>query len=166
MDDQMRMIFLIEIRRQSGFGLLAAQDLQRAVPARDFERCWYSVQSLLIAGGNVSKILWPSRPPRISRRGEDLRALLNVPDNSPLKPRKFRDIFEHFDERLEGWATSSERRNFADSNIGPPGMIAGLEVRDHLRHYDPDRQTLTFRGDEYELRPIIEALRDLVAKAH
>jgi len=43
----------------------------------------------------------------------------------------FRNHFEHFDERLEEWAKSSERHNFVDSNIGPPNMIDGIDPKDY-----------------------------------
>ncbi len=158
MNDRLRTIFLLEARRQADYGLMAARDLERALSVDD-ERCWYSMQSLLVAAGNVSKILWPMR---IGRRGKLLRKELGVPDSSPLRPRRFKNHFEHFDTRLERWAKSSRHRNFADANIGPPGMIGGLATGDYLRNYDPNSQTLTFRGDDDPLEPIIEALRELL----
>ena len=157
-------IFQREVERQCKFALIAAQDLNQALKASDMDRVWYSVQAFLIAAGNVSKLLWPPKP-LLPERGADLRASFSVGDDSPLEPRKFRNHFEHFDERLEQWATSSERRNFADSNVGPPGMIVGLEPGDYLRNFNTTDFAITFRGDIYHLQPMINAIRDLWQKA-
>jgi hypothetical protein len=151
MDKMLLRIFQTEVERQASFGLIAATELDTALRSGDMDRIWYSVQSLLIAAGNISKLLWPSRS-RIFKRGEELRASFNVSDSSPLEPRTFRNHFEHFDERLEQWATSSQRRNFADSNVGPAGMISGLDAGDYLRNFDTSQYAVTFRGDTYSLK--------------
>jgi hypothetical protein len=164
MDRKLQWIFSREVERQCRFGLLAASDLTSALNARDGDRMWYSIQSVLIAAGNVSKLLWPSQS-SCRKRGEDLRAHLGVVETSPLAPRSFRNHFEHFDERLESWATSSKRRNLADSNVGPTGMIAGLEPGDYLRNFDTDEYAVTFRGDTYELKPVVAALGNLHGRA-
>ena len=164
MDKMLLRIFHTEVERQARFGLIAASDLDEALSSGDMDRIWYSVQSLLIAAGNVSKLLWPSQS-SVPNRGEDLRTSLGVPDSSPLEPRSFRNHFEHFDERLEQWATSSHRRNFADSNVGPTGIIAGLDPGDYLRNFDTNKYAVTFRGDAYLLKPVADALRELHAKA-
>ncbi len=128
------------------FGLIASDDLQAALRAGDTDRIWFSVQGLLIAAGNVSKLLG------LPHRGfltvdKKVRKALSVPEDSPLAPRAFRNHFEHFDERLEAWATSSTRRNFADSNVGPTGMIPGLDPGDFLRNFDTTNHAATFRGE-------------------
>lgn len=163
MDKMLLEIFHREVERQSRFGLIAASDLDAALEHRDIDRLWCSVQSLLNAAGNTSKLLWPPRP-QVPKRGEDLRESLGVSDSSPLEPRVFRNHFEHFDERLEQWATSSQRRNFVDSNVGMTGMIPGFDPGDCLRNFDTKEYAVTFRGDLYSLKPIIEALQDLLNK--
>jgi hypothetical protein len=152
-----------EIRRQCGFALRAWADLTGALAQGDLDRLWYSVQALLVAAGNVSKLMWPPSS-RIPQRGAELRRSLDVPEDSILRPRAFRNHFEHFDERLEEWMLSSERHNFADSNVMPPGAIVGLDPSDFLRNLDPTTLTLTFRGDSYELRPLVEEIGALWRK--
>ena len=110
------------------------------------------------------KLLWPLKS-TAAKRGEELRAALEVDDSSPLEPRSFRNHFEHFDERLETWATSSAHRNFVDSNVGSAGRITGVDAADCLRNFDPDTFTVTFRGDTYSLKPVVDALRGLHQKA-
>jgi len=164
-------IFQTEVERQCKFALIAAQDLDRALHTLENDRIWYSVQSFLVAVGNVSKLLWPIKKEdklKLRERGKELRTSLSVGNDSPLRPRTFRNYFEHFDEGLEDWATSSERHNFADSNVGPRPttcMIAGLDPGDYLRNFDTENFAVTYRGDEYHLRPIVDAVHALWKKA-
>jgi len=107
--------------------------------------------------------MW-SNPSSEKERAE-LRASLSLSDNSPIRSRKFRNHFEHFDERLEQWATSSKRHNFVDQNVGPPSMIIGVDPEDFLRNFDTENFAVTFKGEVYELRPVINAIRDIWLKA-
>lgn len=157
-------IFQREVERQCRFALIAIQDLNLALQASNMDRIWYSIQAFLVAAGNISKLLWPSRA-LLPERGSELRESLSISHDSPLEPRKFRNHIEHFDERLEQWATSSKRRNFVDSNIGPPNMIVGIDPEDFLRNFDTVNFAVTFRGDVYNLRPVIKAISDLWQRA-
>ena len=156
-------MFVGEVERQAKFGLMAVADLNAALAAPDTDRVWYSMQNLLIAAGNVSKLLWPAKD--YEERGKTLRQVLTVSDDSVLAPRTFRNHFEHFDERLEQWATAAGPGNFVDSNIGPPGMISGLDPSSFLRNLDTKSMALTFRGDAYQLQPIVSALEQVHAQA-
>lgn len=164
MDSIVLRIFQREVERQCTFALIAAQDLEHALEAGYMDHIWCSVQALLVAAGNVSQLLWPTHA-RLPERGAELRASLAVGDHSPLQPRTFRNHFEHFDERLEQWATASQRQNFVDQNVGPPGMIAGLDPGDTLRNLDATTMAVTFRGDAYPLQPIVKAIRELRRQA-
>lgn len=157
-------IFQREVERQCKFALIAEQDLNSSLQSHDTDRLWYSIQCFLVAVGNISKILWPSNPALRDRR-VDIRESLSVDDDSPLEPRRFRNHFEHFDERLEEWATSSTRHNFVDSNVGPAGAISGIDPNDYLRNFDTSSFAVTFRGDLYILRPVVQAVQVLWQKA-
>ena len=159
MDQGLLELFIREVDRQARFGLSAADDLQQAVMNNDANRVWYSIQSLLIATGNVSKLLWPSQSTAPSR--EKLRQTLGVVDDSPLKSRTFRNHFEHFDERLEAWDISPHTHMIVDSNIGSLGSIRGGQSLVYVRNFDPSTETLTCYGEVHELRPIINALERL-----
>ncbi len=113
MDENLRRAFLLEIRKQCTFALLAASDMAAYLGnGGDIERFWMSVQTLLIAAGNVSEVFWPPRASS-ERVPEELRAewrkelpeLLSVSESSPINSRDIRNAFEHFDERLGGMGT-------------------------------------------------------------
>src|SRR5947209_2090962 len=117
------MAFLNEVSLQCRFAIIAGKDLARhyknmeqmvlsqQIREHDYwletDRFWYSVQALLVAVANVSKLLWPESTNKRNsdkRNKEDaarLRKLLEVSDTSPLKSKRMRNRFEHFDEWLE-----------------------------------------------------------------
>ena len=159
MDAHLQKIFVGEIERQCRFAHIAAIELREAIARQDTDRVWFAVQSLLIAAGNVSKLLWPKR--KYSTRGQTLRRVLAVEESSPLRSRTFRNHFEHFDERLESWATSSSHRGLADSNINIQGRIRGADPGDYLRNLEASSSSVTFCGDTYELAPVMQAIQRL-----
>lgn len=82
-----------EIALQSKIALRAAERLKGTHQKFDHIETWCSIQSILVSAGNVSKILWPNFKYKV--RGDELRKLLKVDDDSPLSSRKFRNHFEH-----------------------------------------------------------------------
>jgi hypothetical protein len=154
MDRYALAVFLSEARRQATHTELAAADLARAAKDGDDDRLWYSIHALLIALGNLSKLMWPSRNGD-RERGLILRALLNVAEDSPLKSRHFRGHWEHYDERLDRWARKA-RRQPPDDFIGPLSRFPNRNL--FIRAYDPKKQSLRFRGQFFELAPILSSV--------
>lgn len=140
-----------------------------------------NLHSLLTHASNISRLLWPPRPLRkrgetdeqykarqasTSARGQKLRELLKIRSNDhPLKSRTLRDHLEHFDERLDNWATTSEHRNILQDYIGPPGGIVGLEASDRMREFDPASTNVTFCGETYNVQALVTAIEELTATA-
>lgn len=156
--------FIYEVQHQCKFADLAFQDIVGALHEATADRVFLAAHTFLVAVGNISKLLWPTKR-SCEARGHELRGLLQVSDDSVLKSRSFRDHFEHFDERLDKWVNSSKCKNFADSNIGPPGFISGLDPEDWMRNLDSTSLTLTFHGDSYNIPEIMEALKPICAAA-
>ena len=165
LEERFLRVFQGEVGRQCKFALIAVNDMEAAFKSGksdSIDRFWYSVQAFLVCCGDISKLLWPNE--KYDARGIGLRKSLGVDDDSPLRPRDFRNHFEHFDERLEDWITSSERHNIVDSSIFPKGLFVGIDEKDYLRNYHNDTGTVSFRGDEYHLVPLVKAIQDLLAK--
>lgn len=130
---------------------------------------WYSVQSLLVAVGNISKLLWPSDrrnrgKPLIPERGPELRDSLSIGVDSLLRNRDFRNYFEHFDERIEKWAVSSPSRGFADSTIASGGNVAVGDPQDNFRGYNVEQKTLMFGEESYPLQEVIDEVQALLQR--
>ena len=153
-------VFLREIEYQSQFAARAAERLVLSGDVFEPIEIWSAIQAILTAAGNVSKILWPPRT-RSSPRGETLRALLDVDDQNALSNRNFRNHFEHYDERIEDWLSSTHSAVYVDQIIGPrPGFLRDFPQNAH-RNYNPSTQMLTFRGESMSLESILTALDEV-----
>jgi hypothetical protein len=164
MDPKLLRIFEREVERQCRMALVSAGDMGIALPAQDQLRFWMSAQGFLISCANISKALWGQAGAESVPR-EPLRASLRVSDQSLLRPTRFRNNFEHFDERIMQWWDSSPRRNFLDDSIVTEGAIVGLDQSDMFRHFDPSTGDLRFWADTFNVRAVVAELMPLQAIA-
>jgi hypothetical protein len=148
---------LVEATFQSRFAVRAADELNEGLRLADSDRVWSAIHALLAATANLSKILWPTRPTSRAR-GDRLRRRLGITATSALRDRGMRDVFEHFDDKLEDWAASSERHNIVDQGILAPGATVGLDPGDYLRTLDPTSMVVSFRGTHLRLQPLVDAV--------
>lgn len=132
-------------------------------------RIFCNIQAFLVAVANISKILSPNK--KYESRGEKLRKMLQIPINSPVLNRNFRNDFEHYDERIESWASSSKRKIISDMNIscGSFSAIPNLDPTDCMRNLnisrDRENLTLTFHSASYDLTMTMHAVKELCEKA-
>ena len=164
-------IFVEEIITQSEFALISWEYLQAyLMKKKDNNRIFYHIQAFLVAVANISKILSPSNN-KFKSRGEELRKMLQVPINSPILNRKIRNHFEHYDERIESWASLSKRHNISDMNISCSmfSALPELESIDCMRNLNISRDcenlNLTFHGDSYDLTIAMYAVKELCKRA-
>lgn len=151
-------VFISEIVFQSKIAQRAAEDLLATRENFDPIEVWRSIQSILVASGNVSKILWPRK--KYAKRGERLRSLLNVEESNLLSNRIFRNHFEHYDERIEEWFETNSSASYTDSVIDPFKSIWGMITVQH-RAYNPLTQVLTFRDESVDLREVLKVMEDI-----
>jgi hypothetical protein len=123
-------------------------------------RIWYPIQSFLTATANISKILWGSDP-AVAPARTPLRRALNVSEASPLRSRRMRNNFDHFDARLDIWWGASSSHNFVDMNFGDMAtMIGGVPEDEMFRSMDLHTGDVVFWGQRYNLPSInAEVLR-------
>lgn len=144
-----------------------------------------SVHSFLTHLSNISRLIWPpalspkqncfcDKPRAMGltcntcvarmRSAEILSALNIVDPEHVLKNRTLRDHLEHFDERIDHWMQTSERRNYVQDYIGAKGGIQGMEESDMMRQYDPASGNFTFRGETYSLVDLFAGLKDVLGR--
>ena len=117
MNEVQEMILIGEIVLQSKIALRAAGCLRTTDGNLDQVETWCSLQSILVAAGNVSKILWPNEKYKL--RGAHLRKQLHVEKDNPLSSRKFRNHFEHYDERIEEYFKYNSQGGYIDLAMNP-----------------------------------------------
>ena len=157
------MVFLSDIVLQSKIAELAAKRLSSIKDNFDQIEVWSSIQSILVAAGNVSKILWPQEK-KYAVRGKRLRELLKVDDNNILSDRSLRNHFEHYDDRIEKWFKGKSSAVYSDLAIDPFKSIWGNVPTNHHRAYDPLSHTLTFRGESFDLAAVLKELKEIRIK--
>lgn len=156
-------VFIGEIVMQSKIAARAAERLQATNNNFDWIEVWCSIQSILAAAGNVSKILWLQKK-KYAARGEALRKMLDVDDSNPLYNRNFRNHFEHYDERIEIWFEENRSAVYVDSVVDPFEPIWGNKFPNRHRAYDPLTKILTFRGESVDLAELLKALDQIRQK--
>lgn len=145
------MILMSEIVLQSKIAQRAAERLRATHDNFDHVETWCSIQSILVAAGNVSKILWPNEKYKI--RGDRLRQLLRVDKNNPLSNRKFRNHFEHYDERIEEYFKDNSQGVYIDLAMNPSlrsGIFNDPPLNTH-RGYNSFNNSLVFRNETLDL---------------
>ncbi len=157
MDGLQEMIFLGEIVLQTKIAQRAYERLQATHNNFDHIEVWSSIQSILVAAGNVSKILWPQKKNEL--RGERLRQILKVKNDNPLSNREFRNHFEHYDSRIEEWFKKHSTGAYIDLAMNP-FLREGTSTNTH-RGYNSFNNTLVFRGKSLDLTAILEALEEM-----
>jgi hypothetical protein len=116
-DPWVRILLQLEVERQTGFALDAHDELTAALTSGDDRRFWRATQMFLSSAANVSKLLWGiTREAEIDRK--ELRELLRVSDDSPLRSRALRNHYEHFDDRIVKYARAHPEAGWVDEHIG------------------------------------------------
>lgn len=162
--------YYYEAERASLFVIMAAEDLAKSIATHplvegspfphpwEHTRFWYSVQSLLVAAGMLSKLLFPKE--KHAERGKQLRKLLQVPDDSPLQSRRLRNVFEHFDEHLDDLDVPEEVP-YMDLFVDPHLLVKKDETVLYGRAFYSETWTMRYGEEWYELRPIIQAAKEI-----
>ncbi len=154
------MVLIGEIVTQSKFAEKAANQLAKSSDPVEVRG---SIQSILVAVANVSKILWPARKQYMAR-GKQLRELLGVDDDNLLSDRTIRNHFEHYDERIEDWFESTNSVVYMDSRIDPfePTPLSLPQL--FHRSYNPTSRTLSFRNESIDLSAVLTELAKIRKK--
>lgn len=121
---------------------------------------WASVQSCLTAVANISKACWGEEGEYRKQR-KPLRQSLGIKKDSPLKPLSMRNNFEHFDEQIDEWFSTSKNRIHVDRIIGPANIIGGVSTNDMFRVFDPTTAEVVFWGERYPLKTIMDEVTRL-----
>lgn len=155
-------ILVGEIVLQYKIAQRAIKRLQATHEEFDNIETWCSIQTILVTAGNISKILWPTKK-EYKMRGESLRQLLRVEKNNPLSNRRFRNHFEHYDERIEEYFKGVSGGVYDDLAMNPhlTSGIFGDTPRYTNRGYNSFNNTVVFRNEILDLNELFEALENI-----
>jgi hypothetical protein len=153
MNEFQDMIFIGEVLLQSKIGQRGFERLQATHESFDRLEVWCSIQSILVSAANISKILWASKN---RSRAARLRKRLKVEADSILSSRKFRNHFEHYDERIQEWFSSHSNGVYVDLATNP--SFGEVFAGNAHRGYNSFDNSLIFRGERLDLNKLLTAL--------
>jgi len=159
-------LFYREIVRQCDHALFATAEVDQAIANPHLgapSRLWFGLECLLIAGANISKLLFGVSQAHANAR-KSFRAKLGVTDDSPFfyERLKMRNVFEHFDEQLIDWCLQHNKgESIVDTSLGDPSRTFASDKTQptaFLRIYDPATCILTYRGIACDMRALANAV--------
>lgn len=164
MDRRLALLMCKEAQKQADFALMAVKGIDGSFENKDEtkninQNLWFNMQMFLVSAANVSKLIWGTD---YTDSRKLIKDLLETKGDSALKSRRLRNHFEHYDERLIDWDKSSKHKNIVLYSIGPSDMIKGIDKKDIFRHYDNTKGVVTFRGEIFDLIPIVKELKRIV----
>jgi hypothetical protein len=111
----------------------------------------------------AATIFWPADA-KYQERGRELRDLVSLNDDSPLKNKGLRNRLQHFDEKLEAWLKKPQTEaHLGDLCVDGKVKMNGKRIYG-LREFDSQTMTFVFQGTEFPIAPVEAAARDLIAK--
>ena len=152
--------FLSEILFQADLVSHAHKRLSDSIEEFDHVGIWSAIQSILISSSNISKILWPKR--KYTKRGEELRKLLDIDSNCVLKNRKFRNIFEHYDDFINDFFEEKDISTYTDFVMNP--SLQSFDMQSCHRGFNTFNNTLVIHGEILEVNEIIDAVNEVKLK--
>lgn len=154
MDEALLRLFLYEVEAQCEYVQFGVEQLDAAhAKLQDAEAdatpaTYFALQNILVAAGNISKLLWGNNPQREADRAE-LRRIVGATNDAALRSRDLRNHFEHVDERLETWHLNPDSQSgiYVGRGIGPfttnPDLLINVPVT-LFGSYDPATATVAF----------------------
>jgi len=171
--------FVTELRSQVRFAAAAARHMDAAMrrvvadQTEAIDDLFVGLHGLVAAGGNVSKLLWPTpqHPSSVDRlhsleRGMMLRTLFNIDNTSPLRLDGLREVVEHFDEYLDRTVEAS-RGGFSALMINvvldTENAVAATDgtVLHWGRVCIMEPATLRVFGHDLDIRALLQAMTEL-----
>lgn len=166
MDVNSFIIYLHELRNQCLYTQAALQVFNQSIQQNSSTGVLFAGQAVLTAASHVAAILWPTRA-RARRRGEVLREKLRLPEEHAMADRRFVELWEHADEKLDEFVKSTKGERVLFDYVGSPGSVnlPGLRENGVYRMYDTDNRIFTFRGVGYNLVNLSKAIEEIGRRA-
>lgn len=131
------------------------------------ELIFATVREALTHAGALSRFFWPMKKDNLLAvaRGKRLRNAFELDDDSPLKCRKLRNAFEHFDEDLDRFLLEDRAGCFSPIPIVGDHSLADEPVGNLFKLVDPKHGICVLLGEKFEFRPIRREVQRVLTRA-
>ncbi|MBB4211003.1 hypothetical protein EV659_103229 [Rhodothalassium salexigens DSM 2132] len=162
MDRTTLAIYIQELNSQCGFTRAALEVYNQSGRQEAQVGVLFAAQAAVTAASQVASILWPSRA-RSRRRGEVLREALGLPEKHPLGDRRFAELWDNADEKMDRWVDTHRHGQAVFDAITPLEKLtaAGVTEDDLFRALDPKTGRFYFRGQGYDLNALSRSIADV-----
>ena len=117
------------------------------------------IQNVVCQAASTSYYFWPSKVKAIHQsRANRLRTAFGVTEDSVLKNRDLRNIFEHYDERLDVFLRTTYAGTFIAGYVGVEAPPDARATHRFMRAYFYDTGIFEALGHRFELQPIVDEL--------
>ncbi|MGF1607508.1 MAG: hypothetical protein ACFB22_14345 [Rhodothalassiaceae bacterium] len=166
MDQSAVALYLHEVIAQSQFTNAALTVFNQSAEQQAGVGILFAAQAALTSASHIGNILWPTRA-RHRRRGEVLRNLLDLPEKHAFADRRFAELWDNADQKLEDWIDANKSGRAVVDVIAPLDQLGvdGLEESHLLRAYDPQSRIFYYRGIGYNLQTLAKNIGDIGARA-
>lgn len=159
-------LFIYEVKSLTDEIDLRRLDLESQLKFEDTRNTISSIKMILLISAQLSFIFHPIN--RHRERAVFLRRAFNLDsDIDLLGDRKIRNHIAHMDERLHDWHNTSRSYNIFRGVVGSRNGISGpgFSEDDIFEQYIPEEGIFAFRGEEYDLRRLLQTSQKLNKRA-
>ncbi|HIH7636061.1 hypothetical protein ACVST0_21015 [Yersinia enterocolitica] len=123
------------------------------------------LQNIVINAAALSKYFWPVRKQH-NWRGDALKLVFDIQENSVLESRVIRDKIEHFDERLDKYLENNVVGAIIPEFIGvsDDDLDSAYGSTHIFRAFFIDIEAFSILGENYDIKPIAEEIRRIHKK--
>lgn len=151
--------YLLQIHQQCEFAIFSYGKMNKVLKDTypiNGAQFWYYAHSMLSSAANISKFLWKSGlNDKYLEEKKEIRKLLGVSNDSPLKNKKVRNCIEHFDEKLLSWAKKiKDDEVFTDACVGTEDSYNSYSFIP-FRYYASDIQTIYFKKEHFKINEML-----------
>ncbi|MFQ5348053.1 MAG: hypothetical protein ACE5ED_09460 [Rhodothalassiaceae bacterium] len=166
MDLNSFIIYLHELRNQCLYTEAAFSVFNQSIEQKSTQGVLFAGQAVLTSASQVATILWPSRA-RARRRGEVLREKLGLPAEHGMADRRFVELWERGDEKLDDFIRETKGDRVLFDFVGSPRTLNIPDLKEDgvYRMYDTDNRIFIFRGIGYDLGNLSKAIAEIGRRA-
>jgi len=166
MDVNTFVIYLHELRNQCVYTQASLVMFNQSLEQNATSAVLASGQAALTAASQAASILWPPRA-RARRRGQVMREKLQLPDNHAMADRRFVELWERADEKLDDWVKNTKNQRVLFDFVGSPSSIQIPDLKEEgvYRMYDTDNKVFVFRGIGYNMANLSTAIGEIGRRA-
>lgn len=156
---KLKSALISELDILSDLFIKAFNDLEIACERNEEIKIWYSVDMLVSTEKNITELLeqlneiFENNPDLTPTDG--IKSLLDIYIQSDMKKNK---RIDHLGENLKEWIENLESDNIIENHIFEKRSIPNFDVKQVLRHFDPETYEFTYIDKTYDIKKAHEEI--------